>query len=156
MIGQMRSLWSVLCSALFLLFFFFHFSPYAGLAVPEDFGVPYTVLATLGNDCTLHELHSEEVQQLYPFAEPPVLLESVTPIYPELSIQAEIEGTILLRGVIGINGRIIEVSVIDSDANTAMERAAMAAAAQFRFKPAKQRSVPVKVQVAIPFTYKLR
>lgn len=147
---------SSLVPALIALFFFFHLSPYAGSAVPENFNLPHNVPSGFDNDLDLYDLESEEVQELYPFAEPPVLLESVTPIYPELSKQAEIEGTIMLRGVIGENGRVVEVSVIESDANAAMERAAMAAAIQFRFRPAKQRSVPVKVQVAIPFSYRLR
>jgi TonB family protein len=37
----------------------------------------------------------------------------------------------------------------------AMEKAAMEAAKQFLFKPAKQRTVPVKARMAIPIRFKL-
>ncbi len=96
--------------------------------MPENFNLPHNVPFGFDNDLDLYDLQSEEVQALYPFAEPPVLLESVPPIYPELSKQAEIEGTILLCGIIGENGRVVEVSVIESDANAAMERTESGAA----------------------------
>jgi hypothetical protein len=36
-----------------------------------------------------------------------------------------------------------------------MEKAAMAAARQFLFKPAKQRTVPVRASMAVPIRFKL-
>jgi protein TonB len=98
---------------------------------------------------------SEQAQEFYAFDEPPVLIKYVSPKYPDLARQAGIEGTVLLRVLVAEDGKVISVSVIQSDVTPAMERAAMQAAKQFLFKPAKQRTVPVKANMAIPIRFKL-
>jgi len=57
--------------------------------------------------------------------------------------------------LVGEDGKVIRAEVIDSDVTPAMEKAAVEAARRCRFKPAKQRTVPVKAQVMIPFQFKL-
>jgi protein TonB len=98
---------------------------------------------------------SETGGDFYAFDEAPVLIRFVNPSYPELAKSAGIEGTVLLRVLVGEDGKVISVSVISSDVTPAMEKAAMAAAKQFMFKPAKQRTVPVKAHMAIPIRFKL-
>lgn len=98
---------------------------------------------------------SEQAREFYAFDEPPVLIKFVSPRYPDLARQAGIEGTVLLRVLVAEDGKVASVSVIQSDVTPAMERAAMKAAKQFLFKPAKQRTVPVKANMAIPIRFKL-
>jgi periplasmic protein TonB len=98
---------------------------------------------------------SEAAQEFYAFDEPPVLIKFVNPKYPDLARQAGIEGTVLLRVLVGDDGKVINVSVIQSDVTPAMEKAAMEAAKQFAFRPAKQRTVSVKASVAVPIRFKL-
>jgi len=98
---------------------------------------------------------SETPQEFYAFDEPPVLIKYVPPKYPALARQAGIEGTVLLRVIVGTDGKVEDVSVISSDCTPAMEKAAMAAARQFLFKPAKQRTVPVRAGMAVPIRFKL-
>jgi protein TonB len=98
---------------------------------------------------------SEQAQEFYAFDEPPVLIKFVNPRYPDLARQAGIEGTVLLNVLVGDDGKVIQVGVIQSDVTPAMEKAAIEAAKQFMFKPAKQRTVPVKARVAIPIRFKL-
>ena len=98
---------------------------------------------------------SEQAQEFYAFDEPPVLIKFVNPRYPDLARQAGIEGTVLLRVLVAEDGKVMSVSVIQSDVTPAMERSAMQAAKQFLFKPAKQRTVPVKAHMAIPIRFKL-
>jgi len=98
---------------------------------------------------------SEQAQEFYAFDEPPVLIKFVAPKYPDLARTAGIEGTVLLRVVVGEDGKVISVSVIQSDVTPAMEKAAIQAARKFLFKPAKQRTVPVRAAVAVPITFKL-
>ena len=98
---------------------------------------------------------SEEAQEFYAFDEAPVMTKFVNPKYPDLARQAGIEGTVLLNVLVGNDGKVLQVSVIQSDVTPAMEKAAMEAAKQFLFKPAKQRTVPVKARVAIPIRFKL-
>jgi protein TonB len=98
---------------------------------------------------------SEQSQEFYAFDEAPVLIKFVSPKYPDLARQAGIEGTVLLNVLIGDDGKVIQVSVIQSDVTPAMEKSAQEAAKQFMFKPAKQRTVPVKARMAIPIRFKL-
>lgn len=98
---------------------------------------------------------SEQAQEFYAFDEPPVLVKFVNPKYPDLARQAGIEGTVLLNVLVGDDGKVLQVSVIQSDVTPAMEKAAIEASKQFMFKPAKQRTVPVKARVAIPIRFKL-
>ena len=98
---------------------------------------------------------SESSSEFYAFDEPPVLVRYVPPSYPALARQAGIEGTVLLRVVVGTDGKVEQASVIQSDVTPAMEKAAIAAAKKFLFKPAKQRTVPVRASMAVPIRFKL-
>jgi len=98
---------------------------------------------------------SEETRKFYAFDEKPILIKTVPVRYPELAKQAQIEGTVMLRVVIDEKGKVIRVSVLTSDVTTSMEKAAMAAVRQYRFRPAKQRMQPVKAAVAIPVRFTL-
>jgi len=98
---------------------------------------------------------SEQAQEFYAFDEPPVLVKFVNPKYPELARQAGIEGTVLLNVLVGDDGKVLQVSVIQTDVTPAMDKAAMDAAKQFLFKPAKQRTVAVKARVAVPIRFKI-
>jgi protein TonB len=98
---------------------------------------------------------SEQAQEFYAFDEAPVLIKFVNPKYPDLARQAGIEGTVLLNVLVGDDGKVLQVTVIQSDVTPAMEKSAMEAAKQFMFKAAKQRTVSVKARVAIPIRFKL-
>ena len=89
------------------------------------------------------------------FDEPPVLLDYVSPAYPALARDAGIEGTVAIRVLVDEHGKVVSADVLSSDVTPAMERAALAAAKQCRFRPAKQRTIPVKAHVMIPFQFQL-
>ena len=98
---------------------------------------------------------TDQAQEFYAFDEAPVLIKFVNPKYPDLARQAGIEGTVLLNVLVGDDGKVLQVSVIQSDVTPAMEKSAREAAKQFLFKPAKQRTVAVKARMAIPIRFKL-
>jgi len=89
------------------------------------------------------------------FDEAPVLTHFEVPKYPELAREAGIEGTVLVKVLVDEQGKVIQAVVLSSDVTPAMERAALAAAWKCRFKPAKQRTIPVKANVMIPFQFQL-
>jgi protein TonB len=97
----------------------------------------------------------EEAREFYPFDEAPVLITYVTPVYPELMRQAGIEGTVYLLVLVGADGSVRRVSVLQSDVTPAMERAAMAAAKRFLFRPAKQGAFCVEAQMMVPVVFSL-
>ena len=98
---------------------------------------------------------SEQAAEFYAFDEAPVLVKFVSPKYPDLARQAGIEGVVLINVLVGVDGKVLAASVIQSDVTPAMEKAAIEASKQFLFKPAKQRTVPVKARMAIPIRFKL-
>lgn len=89
------------------------------------------------------------------FDEPPTLRHFETPIYPDLAREAGIEGTVRVKVLVGEDGKVDAVSLVDSDVTPAMEKAALAAAKKCLFNPAKQRTKPVKAHVVIPFHFRL-
>ena len=90
------------------------------------------------------------------FDEPPVLVDFVAPRYPSLAREAGFEGTVRVRVLVGEDGKVLAASVLSSDVSAAMEQAAIEAAMKCRFKPAKQRTTPVKAHVMIPFNFRLK
>ncbi len=96
-----------------------------------------------------------EPPDFVPFDSDPVPVHAEEPEYPDLARQAEAEGTVVIEVTIDENGRVIGARVFSSDTMEALESAALAAARKFLFEPAKQREVPVKCRIHIPFTFAL-
>jgi TonB family protein len=79
--------------------------------------------------------------------EMPVLINMPPPQYPDLAREANIEGTVVLRALVGKDGSVQDVKVIQG--HDMLNSAAIAAAKQAKFKPAL---VAVWVQIPIKFT----
>jgi protein TonB len=89
------------------------------------------------------------------FDEAPQLLYFEQPDYPPLARDAGIEGTVAIKVLVDESGKVVSAQVLSSDVTPAMEKAALAAARKCKFRPAKQRTIPVKAQVMIPFQFQL-
>lgn len=87
------------------------------------------------------------------FDELPVLIQPTRPRYPSLAREAGIEGRVVVRLLIDTKGAVIEASVLHSEVTPAMEAAAIEAALRCRFRPARQRSAPVRAYVTVPFVF---
>ncbi len=85
---------------------------------------------------------------------PPVLVERVDPVYPEMARQAELEGVVLLKVGIDEHGRVREAVVLQSI--DGLDEAALEAIYHWRFEPAMQRDIPVPVWYAVPIRFSLR
>jgi protein TonB len=77
------------------------------------------------------------------------------PVYPELARQAGIEGQAVVKALVDINGSIIEVQILKSSGNQMLDQAALKAARNAKFTPAKQRDKFVRVYVSIPIKFRL-
>ena len=91
----------------------------------------------------------------YAFDKSPVLIKSVRPEYPELARLAGIEGEVMIKALLGIDGRVKSVLVINSSVTRGMEKAALTAVLQFLFEPAMQGVVPVQANIAVPVSFRL-
>jgi len=91
----------------------------------------------------------------YAFDSPPKPIKMVPPDYPELARQAGAEGKVNVEVTIDETGRVIAARVVRSDTIPSLEKAALAAAKDWLFTPAKQRDMPVKAKIVIPFEFNL-
>jgi TonB family protein len=85
--------------------------------------------------------------------EAPVLISITPPVYPEMARAAETEGVVMVRALIGKDGKIKDAFV--TTGNTMLNDAAIAAAKTAVFKPALSQHRPVEVWVQIPIRFSL-
>ena len=95
-----------------------------------------------------------EPEMFFAFDTYPQVLQAAEPEYPDLARRAEVEGLVVVMVTIDESGRVISAWVGQSEAEI-LNDAAIAAAYKFRFSPAKQRDVPVKATISIPFRFTL-
>ncbi|HET6348635.1 MAG TPA: energy transducer TonB [Candidatus Krumholzibacteria bacterium] len=96
---------------------------------------------------------TETNEPYVPFDTPPQLVSINPPAYPEMVRNAGIDGTVLVRVFVGLNGRVKDAKVVEGIG--ALREAALASARTALFTPATQGTHPVEVWVVIPITFEL-
>lgn len=84
----------------------------------------------------------------------PNLISQVKPVYPEKARDAGIEGTVHLRGIIGVEGAFITLRVVSSS-DVDLANAAFEAVRQWRYRPALLNNQPIEVSTEIDVEFKL-
>lgn len=82
------------------------------------------------------------------------LIKMVEPVYPPTAEKQGIEGTVILRAVIGTSGQILSLAPFNS-ADSALTRAAMDAVGQWQYQPSLLNGVPVEVSTTITVDFRL-
>jgi protein TonB len=77
----------------------------------------------------------------------------VEPQYPAAAAEFGAAGTIVVRVLVGEDGRVKETQLLKTFGNPACEQAALDAARQWQFNPATKDGVPFEQRVSIPFTF---
>jgi protein TonB len=85
--------------------------------------------------------------------EQPVRIRIDPPVYPDMARQAGVEGTVLVRALVGKDGKVKDCLILDGQ--TMLRDAAIACAKTAFFRPALTHQQPVEVWVIIPVTFKL-
>jgi TonB family protein len=85
--------------------------------------------------------------------EEPVRISMDPPVYPEVARSAEVEGTVLVRALVGKDGRVKDTIILQGQ--PMLNDAAVASARSAVFRPALQRHRPVEVWVVMPITFRL-
>lgn len=68
---------------------------------------------------------------------PPRVASTVAPVYPQALRDAGIGGRVVVRGVVGIDGRVESAEVVRSSGNSTLDNNAISAFYKWRFSPAK-------------------
>ena len=90
-------------------------------------------------------------------AQTPSRLSSGRPNYPQSAIQAGIEGTVVIRFLVGKDGSVESAEIAASSGHSELDAAAMATAYNWSFSPARDEyGRPVRCYVRIPIPFRLR
>lgn len=111
------------------------------------------LLASLGKVPFLPPVNEPDVCIFESVREKPVLLKPARPYYPEIACKAGVEGTVVVKILIGKNGFVEKAKIFKSI--PVLDDAALHAALKCVFKPARQRDKFVKIWMYIPFKFKL-
>lgn len=87
--------------------------------------------------------------------DPPSPRSRVVPQYPERARQREIEGEVLVSALIGVDGRVQQVQILEANPPGVFDDAVRAALQGWTFEPASYRGNPVETWVNIPFPFRL-
>ncbi len=74
--------------------------------------------------------------------------------YPEIAKRAGVQGRVFIKAFVDEHGNVNKVELIKG-IGAGCDEAAMDAVRATKFKPGKQRGVPVKIQVSLPILFKL-
>ncbi len=76
--------------------------------------------------------------------------------YPKTARKAGTEGTVYVRVLVGVDGRVEKMEIIKAEPdNNGFERAAMAAVKKVKWEPAEQHDKKVRVWATIPVRFKI-
>ena len=87
--------------------------------------------------------------------QPPAFRTRIIPDYPERARQREIEGSVTVSVLVGVDGRIRTMQVLEAVPPGVFEESVLAALRQSTFEPAQYRGDPVETWVNIPFPFRL-
>ena len=83
------------------------------------------------------------------------LVSQVKPVYPAELQAAGVEGTVLLRAVISMQGNLLGLSVINTSVAPELAKAATDAVSQWRYTPTLLNGQPVEVATTIAVNFRL-
>ena len=87
-------------------------------------------------------------------SENPKIIHWAKPRYPEIARKAQMEGTVIVKVLVGPDGSVLDAQILQP-ANPLLNAAALDAARRCKFIPGKQRNIPVRAWMALPFNFRL-
>ncbi len=84
----------------------------------------------------------------------PVEIKRVSPVYPAEAKQQGLEGSVIVKVLHGLNGKVERVEILKG--MDVFNDAAVEAAKQFEFIPGEVNGKPVKCWISIPFNFSLK
>lgn len=109
--------------------------------------------AGVGESLVVSDEPSPSPEDFVAVEEQPVRIRIDPPVYPDVARQAQIEGTVIVQALVGKDGKVKKVRVIEG--NEMLRDAAIACAKTATFRPALMDQKPVEVWVVFPVTFKL-
>ena len=82
-------------------------------------------------------------------------LDNPSPVYPPDALRRGLEGLVLLRVTIGLDGRVTEVAIAKSSGERELDYSARDAVRRWQFEPATRDGRPVKWTARLPVRFRL-
>jgi TonB family protein len=127
------------------------------VATQQTSGPPPSLVAVDGPDVLSPSTHPSEVAAPAPpsidVVIAPRLIREVDPVYPPAAVSAELEGDVLLEGMIGIDGKVSNITVLRSP-HPLLNEAARKAWLQHEYEPGRRNGVaePTPYRKTFKFT----
>jgi TonB family protein len=128
----------------------------ARVLIPDSLSRPQPETATLETVSLKHSptlLSQVEPVNLAEDLSQALLLQKVTPSYPEQALKAGVEGAVILQAWIGKDGSIRDLKLVDG--SLLLGRAAVEAVKQWRYKPYLRNGVAVEAQTYVTVNFRL-
>jgi periplasmic protein TonB len=86
----------------------------------------------------------------------PILIDTLAKVleYPEMALRAGIEGKVKMRGLIGRDGQVWKIEILESS-NSMLEKSARKTMQKLHYHPALRNGEPIQAWVEQEFIYKL-
>jgi protein TonB len=97
----------------------------------------------------------EDVKNLNEVDSPPRVIRLFSPAYPAEAKEQGLNGRVVLRFVVDIEGYAGEPEVVSAEPEGVFEEAALDAVAEYRFKPALKDGKPVNCIVKMPIEFRM-
>jgi TonB family protein len=105
---------------------------------------------------TSYAMIDRPVMAYYAVEEPPEVCAMQRPVYPWGAAVKGHEGKTTVKALIGTDGQVMAVDILESSGYMELDQAAKKAAWKARFNRATHKGHPVRVWVSMPFTFTLR
>jgi protein TonB len=86
---------------------------------------------------------------------PPQFRNRVAPEYPERARQRELEGRVLVTALIGVDGRVQQMQVLEANPPGVFNDAVLAALGGSTFDPATYQGNPVETWITVAYPFRL-
>jgi protein TonB len=106
-------------------------------------------------DIRIAEEIEPDIDGFVPVEKEPRVVRRAVPVYPDMALRAQIEGTVWVKILVEKDGTPGKAVVVKSTSEI-FEPSALEAAMQFLFTPGVMNQGPVRVWVAIPFRFTLK
>jgi len=87
---------------------------------------------------------------------PPRLLRRVDPDYPQAARRQGVSGKVVVRFLVGSDGRVRDIEVVEAEPSGYFEQAAVNAVSRWEFSPGMLRGRAVAVWMLVPVSFSLR
>ena len=105
-------------------------------------------------DAPLSDFGSGDGEVFVASQTPPQLVHRPPPEYPEMARISHLEGTVVVKVLVGPDGRVMRAEIL-TGVHPILNQAALKAALKCEFIPGKQRNIPVKAWMAVPYRFRL-